>query len=224
MLIVESWGVILVIIAFANLKGGVGKTTLAVNVAGALASSRRSAVLVDADPQGTAVEWGRAGRLPFEVVPLPVDDGPRSWINAVARIEADLIVVDLPPMLGEATAAAMALADVAAIPVTPSGADLRATARAVDLVQRARDARESQKPRAVLIPSKVDRRTAAGAEIEAVLHDFGEAVAPAVSQRIAHVDAFTAGQTVADYAATSAGASEIKAVAAVLWRLAQKGN
>jgi len=215
--------VILPIISFANLKGGVGKTTLAVNIAGALASSRRSVVLLDADPQGTAAEWGRAGRLPFEVMALPVEDGEaRGWINDALAIRADLLVIDLPPTLGEATAAAMAVADAVAIPVTPSGADLRATGRALDLVKRAREARKSKKPRAALIPSKVDRRTAAGAEIEAVLHDFGEVVAPAVSQRIAHVDAFTAGQTVADYQAGSAGASEIKAVAAVLWRLAIK--
>ena len=212
------------IISFANLKGGVGKTTLAINVAGAVASARRSVVLLDADPQGSAAEWGRGGRLPFEVVPLPLGDDVRDWIKAALAIEAEVLVIDMPPMLGEATAAAMAVSDVAAIPVTPSGADLRATGRALDLVKRARVARQSKKPRAVLIPSKVDRRTAAGAEIESVLHDFGEAVAPAVSQRIAHVDAFTAGQTVGEYAPGSAGAAEINAVAAVLWRLASKGD
>ena len=208
------------VISFANLKGGVGKTSLAVNVGGALVGSSRAVTLVDADPQGTATDWAGGGRLPFEVVALPVEDGAREWIEALSKIEADLIVVDLPPMLGDATAAAMAVSDVAAIPVTPSGADLKATTRAVELVQRARTARKSKKPKAALIPSRVDRRTAAGAEIEAVLHDFGEAVGPAVSQRIAHVDAFTAGQTIADYQPSSAGAVEIKALAAVLWRLA----
>lgn len=50
------------IIALANLKGGVGKSTLAVNIAGALSPS---VVLIDADPQATATAWGEAGGLPL---------------------------------------------------------------------------------------------------------------------------------------------------------------
>jgi chromosome partitioning protein len=73
------------------------------------------------------------------------------------------------------------------------------------------------------VPSKVDRRTAAGAEIEAVLHDYGEPVGPVVSQRIAHADAFTAGQWIGQYAPGSAALAEIKALAGVVKRLAGKG-
>jgi chromosome partitioning protein len=209
------------IIALANLKGGVGKSTLAVNIAGALSPK---VALVDADPQATATAWAEAGNLPFQVITAPLSgQNVKGWIETVLGIEAAHIVIDLPPMLGDATAAALAICDLAVVPVSPSGADLRATNRAVELITEARAARGDGKPRALIVPSKVDRRTAAGAEIEAVLHDYGEPVGPVVSQRIAHSDAFTAGQWIGDYAKGSAAHAEIKALAGVIKKLAGKG-
>lgn len=209
------------IIALANLKGGVGKSTLAVNIAGALSPK---VVLVDADPQATATAWAEAGSLPFPVIEAPLTgQDVQGWIETVLGVEAAHVVIDLPPMLGDATAAALAICDLAVIPVSPSGADLRATNRAVELITEARDARGDGKPRALIVPSKVDRRTAAGAEIKAVLHDYGEPVGPVVSQRIAHADAFTAGQWIGQYAKGSAAHAEIRALASVIKRMAGKG-
>jgi chromosome partitioning protein len=206
------------VVAFANLKGGVGKSTLAVNVAGALGASKR-VILVDADPQGTATAWGEAGGLPFEVVAAPLTAaGVPAWLARIMALPAQIVVLDLPPMLGEATSAALAICDLVVIPVSPSGADLRATNKAVEMIQAARELRGGA-PRALLVPSKVDRRTAAGAEIEAVLHGYGEPVGPIVAQRIAHSDAFTAGQWIGDYAPRSAALGEIRALGAVVARL-----
>ena len=209
------------IIALANLKGGVGKSTLAVNISGALSPK---VALVDADPQATATAWAEAGSLPFPVIEAPLTgQDVQGWIETVLGVEAAHVVIDLPPMLGDATAAALAICDLAVIPVSPSGADLRATNRAVELITEARDARGDSKPRALIVPSRVDRRTAAGAEIEAVLHDYGEPVGPVVSQRIVHADAFTAGQWIGQYAKGSAAHAEIRALASVIKRMAGKG-
>ena len=209
------------IIALANLKGGVGKSTLAVNISGALSPN---VTLVDADPQATATAWAEAGSLPFPVIEAPLTgQDVQGWIETVLGVEAAHVVIDLPPMLGDATAAALAICDLAVIPVSPSGADLRATNRAVELITEARDARGDGKPRALIVPSRVDRRTAAGAEIEAVLHDYGEPVGPVVSQRIVHADAFTAGQWIGQYAKGSAAHAEIRALASVIKRMAGKG-
>ncbi len=105
------------------------------------------------------------------------------------------------------------------IPVFPSAADLIATMVAVDLVQRAMEARRDGGPRYMLVPSRVDRRTSAGREIEAALKNFGGRVAPSIGQRAAFVDAFGAGEWIGDYAPRSTAATEMEALAKAVRRL-----
>jgi chromosome partitioning protein len=138
------------------------------------------------------------------------------------RNTADFALVDLPPNLGAATVAALSLVDLLLVPVPPSGLDLRAAERTLALLRQARQVRHDTRPAGLLVPSRVDRRTGAGREVEAVLHDLGEPVAPAVIQRAAHVDAFSAGQWIGAYAPRSAGHVEIQALAALVRRISNR--
>ena len=187
------------------------------------------AIVIDADEQGSATAWAAAGHLAVSVIPLPLsgsgDRATTAWLSRVVELKAsaDFVLIDLPPNLGAATVAALSLADLLVVPVPPSGLDLRAAGRTLALLRDARKVRgNGGKPAALLVPSRVDRRTSAGREVEAVLHDMGEPVAPAIIQRAAHVDAFSAGQWIGDYAARSAGHVEIQALAALVQRIASK--
>ena len=211
------------IIAVGNLKGGVGKSTLAVNLACELAGAHRVR-LVDADAQATAAEWLAAGSLPIAGEALPLDDQRHAgaWIKRVTAGEADLVVIDLPPHTGAATAAALILADLFVVPVAPSGLDLRAAAKALDMLREARAARGDGKPAALLVPSRVDRRTGAGREIEAALHEMGEPVGPAIGLRAAFVDSATSNNWVGSFAPRSVAHQEIAALAAVVDRITRR--
>lgn len=200
------------IIACANLKGGVGKSTIAVSLAAALAERGRQVLLFDADQQRTSALWAERGRLPMAVRAHPwrAESVAADWRAEIAAAGATgIAVIDCPPSLEGATHAAVMLADLVLVPVTPSGADLFATQRALELVRAARAVRQGA-PRVALVPSRVDTRTAVGRELAAALGDFGEPVAPAIGLRTKFVDCFTTGDWVGGFAPGSTAAAEVQ--------------
>ena len=216
------------LIAVGNLKGGTGKSTISVNLACALAEAGDTVVLVDADLQGTATDWHAGGKLPVPVETLPLGSelDAQRWVARALTLKtgADHVVVDLPPQIGSGIASALLLADLLVIPVTPSGLDLKATGRALDLLRRARAVRSASRPACMLVPSRVDRRTAVGRRIHETLEGFGLRVGPAVRQRSAHVEAFAAGAWIGMHAPGSPGHREIRVLKdRVLELLAETG-
>lgn len=207
------------VIAVANLKGGCGKSTIAVNLACEL-SKRASVALVDADAQGTATYWASANSLPVECLSMPLENVREAerWAGKILGIKADFVVLDAPPHVGSATEAAVAIADLVLVPVTASGADLAATSAGLDLIRQVRATRKDGGPLCLLIPSKIDRRTLSGREIETALKQFGEPIGPIIHQRAAMVDAFGAGQWIGEYAEGSPAHQDIQELAASVKR------
>ena len=209
-----------IIVAVINLKGGCGKSTIAVNLACELAGDSEPVLLVDNDSQGTAKHWLSQGRLPVrgEFMPLENDADGEQLVRAVAAKKERYVILDSPAHVGAAALAAAKIADLVLVPVTASGVDLVATRAVVDLIRQARLIRRSDNPKCLVVPSKIDRRTDAGRRLDEQVRAFGENVAPAVHQRTAFVEAFSAGQWIGDYAPESPAHYDIAALALAVKR------
>lgn len=208
------------VISVLNLKGGCGKSTIAVNLACELAGGGEKVLLIDNDAQGTARHWWTNGRLPLkgEFMPLENDEDGELLVRAAAARQERYLVLDAPAHVTAATLAASKIADLVLIPVTASGIDLVATEAAVELVRQARGIRRSGSPRCLIVPSKIDRRTDAGRQIDQKLQNFGEPIGPAIHQKIAFVEAFGAGKWIGEYAPQSAAHYDIASLAIAVKR------
>lgn len=114
------------IIAVANLKGGVGKSTIAQNLAVCLRSQGHTICLVDTDvEQKSTMEWGErreARELPAIKLALSTEDRLARDINELAKTH-DFVIVDGSPALSEVATKIMMVADLVVVPVMPSGND-----------------------------------------------------------------------------------------------------
>jgi chromosome partitioning protein len=180
-------------IVVAQRKGGVGKTTIAVSLAAELRHRGAKVALIDADPLQSANQWAALGGLnfPVQVLTFSVNQPVAQWVSAVKHIVSDYVVIDTPPS-DEALASSIALADVAVIPCLPSGLDLEATSRTLDIVEAVRRRRASHL-HVILVPNRVDRRTLEGRQLVEEMEEFGETVAAPIGNRYAFVRSFSLG-------------------------------
>ena len=125
------------VISFVSSKGGAGKTTSAVVLAGELLAAGRSLTLIDADPNRPLASWARLRTLPG-ALRVVTDDSAETIIDTIeeARERADFVIVDLEGTATDRIGFAVARSDLVLIPLQSSVLDAAEAAKSVKLVRQ----------------------------------------------------------------------------------------
>jgi chromosome partitioning protein len=210
------------IVALLNQKGGVGKTTLALHLAGAWARQGCRVTVIDADPQGSALDWSEqrakegSPRL-FGVLGLARDTLHREAPEIASGV--DHVVIDGPPRIAGLMRSALLAADLVLVPAQPSPFDGWASGEMLNLIREARIFRPELIARFVL--NRCAARTIIARETGDALAEHDPPVLAArIGQRVAFADAARTGRLVFEVDAGAAAAREITELCAEIAGLA----
>jgi len=191
------------IVAIVAEKGGVGKTTVALNLAVSAARDGHTVAIIDVDPQATASKWTdrRAEEYPWVV---PTHSARIAAAIAQAKKQAvDFIVIDTPPHSGMDAVEAARQADLVLVPVEPHLFALETLPKLADLLKLSGDSP------ALFLVNKAATQGSEGTQAAEHIRARGFPVCPVIlHMRAAHRHATNIGKVAAEYQADSKAAQE----------------
>lgn len=201
------------IVALVSQKGGCGKSTLAISLAVEWHRRGFRTLLVDADPQGTALAWGEVAAEKGRKGPtvIAMGDNLRADLPGLSK-GYEVTVIDTPGRQSKRTIGALVRADLALIPCGPSPADLWALGETVELVQGVEELRPDLLT-AIVVNGDQKRTALSKATKKAVAAAGYPVLGASLGQRVAFAEAVAAGKGVTSIRDGGMAANELRRVA-----------
>lgn len=195
------------VISFLNQKGGVGKTTLATNVAHGFTLKGYNTLLVDSDPQGSARDWHEtSGGAHVQTIGLDRKTLAKDIKNLSK--EYSIIIIDGAGRLAEIEAAAIVASDVVLVPIHPSQFDIWSSSYLVENI-KTRQELMNGKPEAAFITTIGWKNSIALRDVGPIVAEQGlEVFEAGTTRRQAYVKVVAKGDSV--YSSNEPGAADAK--------------
>jgi chromosome partitioning protein len=202
------------IISLTGQKGGSGKTTTAISIATELKRRGLKVLLVDSDPQATALTFAEVATEAGQATPTTVAMGANmcepDQLPALAE-PYDHVVVDCPPRLGQVMRTALMVSDVSILPCGPAAAEAWALAESIDIINEAKAFKPDLK--SFILLTRKTKNSVIGKQSREVLEGGGIPILKTeLGYRVSYQESPAAGQGVTDYAPGTAAAKEVSAL------------
>jgi len=200
------------VIAVVNQKGGAGKTTISMNMAGSLAKRGHKVLVVDADPQGTATRWAASAEddklFPASVVGLSAATTKVHREVKKFLDDYEWIVIDCPPAADSPVPqSALLIADLAVVPLIPSPLDMWAAVGIREAILNVSSINEALQAR--LVFNQYQQNTSLAKEALEILSEFGiELCDTRIGSRQVYRQSAVFGHTVHDFGSKAKEAIE----------------
>ncbi|MBA3066022.1 MAG: ParA family protein [Proteobacteria bacterium] len=210
------------VISIVNIKGGVGKTTISINLSAGISDTGRKILLIDTDPQESATDWVRKRNelneseithknfhfYNNEFKPLKAKE-----TIAALKKDYDLIIFDNPPKDYQTVIRIIANSDFCIIPISTSASDIKSTKQMVDIIQEGKRKKLFNVSPFLLISNKFIGTTV-GNQFRQTINIMDIPIMKTeINHRISLLELSYLGKTIFEYEGNSFAADEFRSLA-----------